>query len=93
MVTHHSSHRTRASFFSVCQCDITVLPSFIFFSKEFTIVFRNFVNSLDKTINHRLIAMLEPWLTDQGNIRHFPLRSFVVTPAQFVEMLRESKPE
>jgi len=23
-----------------------------------------------------------------GNIRHFPLRPFVVTPAQFVEMLQ-----
>ena len=28
-----------------------------------------------------------------GNIRHFPSRSFVVTPAQFLEILRKSKPE
>ena len=28
-----------------------------------------------------------------GNIRHFPSKPFVVTPAQFVEMLRKSKPE
>lgn len=26
-----------------------------------------------------------------GNIRHFPSRSFVVTPAQFIEILRKNK--
>ena len=28
-----------------------------------------------------------------GNIRHFPVRPFVVTPAQFVKMLEESNPQ
>ena len=28
-----------------------------------------------------------------GNTRHFPSRSFVVTPAQYLEILRKSKPK